>query len=57
MLCRFRKSVRLNQGLFHKLPEYRIDGNLYQLIKSLYSNTKYSIKNGDRKTKMFNYAR
>ena len=46
-----------HQGLFHKLSEYGIDGNIYQLIKNLYSKTKCSIKIGDRKTKMFNYAR
>ena len=35
MLCQFQKAFDSiwHQGLFHKLSEYGIDGNIYQLIK------------------------
>ena len=48
-----------HQSLFHKLSEYGIDGNIYQLIKNFYLKTKCLIKIvlPDRKTKMFKYAR
>ena len=45
-----------HDGLLCKLLRYKIGGKFYDLIKTLYSKTKCSIKHGFQRSKCFDYA-
>ena len=46
-----------HDGLLYKLLKYNIGGKFYDLINSIYSNTKCSIKCGNQRTEYFNYCK
>ena len=46
-----------HDGLLFKLLQINVEGCLYNLIKSLYSNSSCSIKIGNSQTRSFQYAR
>ena len=46
-----------HQGLFFRLLQNNINGNLYSLIKNLYSKSSCFIKLGSKRTKTFQYER
>ena len=46
-----------HDGLLYKLLKCNIGGKFYDLINSIYSNTKCSIKCGNQRTEYFNYCK
>ena len=46
-----------HKGLFHRIFQYGIRGNVYELIKSLYSKSSCSVKIGKCETSKFSYRR
>lgn len=46
-----------HEGLFYKLLENNIGGKVFDLIKNMYTKTLVSIKQGNNKTKSFQYFR
>ena len=46
-----------HEGLFHRIFQYGIRGNVYELIKSLYSKNSCSVKIGKCETSKFSYCR
>ena len=55
----FRKAFDSvwHEGLFHHIFQYGIKGNVYELIKSLYSKNSCSVKIGKYETSKFSYRR
>ena len=55
----FRKAFDSvwHEGLFHRIFQYGIRGNVYELIKSLYSKSSCSVKIGKCVTSKFSYRR
>jgi hypothetical protein len=56
----FQKSFWLSLArwsLFFKLLENKIDDQFYNLIKSLYSNSKCAVKQSKTRTDFFNYCK
>ena len=46
-----------HEGLYSKLLKYKIGGNFYRLIESLYSNSKCAVKLSKSRTTFFPYSK
>jgi hypothetical protein len=46
-----------HDGLFYKLLDNKIGGRFYDLIKNMYSNTRFAVKISDCRTSFFSYHR
>jgi len=53
----FRKAFNkvIHTGMLYKLLQYTNNGNLYTILKSMYSNDKLCVKIEDKMTEFFTY--
>ena len=59
MLYRLQKSLHSvwRDGLFRKIANIGINGNILDLIKSIYKKTKCAVKINNKTTKYFEYQK